>query len=1473
VVEEARHGFPSVAYGRWRGGRLDASARRRAAAALAAALAIFGLLVLVFYSRVFSVLPGYPAVLLAFLVWAVAPGWLLQQSVFGDRSTTPAERLVVAFLMSMALAAAPGLLALRLHWSLDAFAMTYALVAAGAGGLSILWHRDDVEALAAEERTSVFSAGLLLVALGLALMVILTLPVWADGRVPRDGDDVVYMAYVNEYANSDALDASQAFAVGTPAGAYGRMAVNVWAVTEALLADNAGVEPFDLLMDYLPPLLTALAVAAMFTLAKGLFRSTPLALLAASFVLAYAALDLSPHDGYGRNIIIRIAQDKMVATYILLPIGLLLVSRFLSRESVTGYVASVLAVMALFVVHPMGVAFLGIALALVVIVRALAERSLIPARSGILLLLPWAALAVGFALRSSLAENLESASTGATLLFRREFFLVDLGGGLVMGNYHLILHPFMLTSLALAPFVWLTSRRSIGNQVVLATVVGALLVFFVPVLATPFAKTVSEQGLWRLPRLIPVPLVLAFACDAGLRRLLLEKGGRLALAGPVLAPAALLLVSGAAVFVQEQYGMLDDGAYYQRFSSTAVLPWTGGSVLVGGFEHASLSDVRPRTDVRDLLEYLKANVPPGSTVLAPSGIGRWFPGTLDDVQPVDYGGLDIVDRQALVAGFFDGSLRGAELAQALQQFGVTHIVTGRGSAGEELVQAMGGAVVQPVEPSLALSVTGFSARQGAPELGVHAQEGDGYLGWSLDPDELEELRGPSFAVPGTSLDTGNLAVLLEVAAASDVRADTTARLVVTLDEIRDGEPVSGTATHTIFEVALPAGTEAGGRLLRLRSLAGTVTPGETYRVRVWRDGESTTDTYPHDVLFAGLKIVRFLDTAPAPSEEYRVYSYGGEAGPALTSVKFWDYERVEGISPADREVLELLGDSVPPGSTVLAPPSISRSINRLAYEALDGVRAVDDPTAPDLEQRQALVAGFFDGSLRGDELASALKRFGVTHVMTGPGSVGEELMQAIGGAVVQPVEPSLALSVTSFSARQGAPELGLHAQEGDEYLGWALDANELEELRGPTVSVPSGTSSAPGSLAFLLEAAPAGDVADADAVVRLIVTLDRLEEGQPVPGTAVHTVFELFLEEGSKGSARVLRLRSSSAVFAAGEAYRVRVWRDGRAAADTYPHDVWFAGLKIVRFSGTAPARSEEYRLYSYGGQAGPALASVMFWDYERVEGISPTDREVLQLLGDGVPPGSTVLAPASIGRFFYEALDGVRAVDDPTAPDLEQRQKMVADFYAGSLRGQELEAALERYGVTHVVTSATSAPEAFFQPMSGGETPQPLAEFTPGSFSELQGTPDLAQRNGEYLAWALDPSTREQLDGPTIIIPENPSSEPWKLDLRVDVAPAEDVVGSESTVRIVVTLDRLEDGEVVGAPIHAVFDLPLDQGAERGVLMERVRSAPTTVSAGETYRVRVWRDGGHQIDTYPADLWFAGLTIAPSAYMVYEVR
>ena len=831
---------------------------------LAAFVAVGGmaLFTLLYYLRLPSVLPGYPAVVAASAFWLILPGWFLQQALFSTRRTGVFERIAAAFLMSIALAALPGLAALRLHWSLDVFALSYGAFAAIASGIALMWRPDreaetnEDEGL--EEPHSVFSNLPLLLLIGVPLLAILTSPFWSGDRIARDADDLVYMAYVNEYSRGDALDASGPF-LDTRPGAFGRMQINVWVVLQALVTDSAGVDPIDLLLSYLPPLMTALAVVAMFTLAKGLFRRTPIALLAALFVLVYAATDMASHDGYGRNVFLRIGEDKMVAAFVLLPVALLIGARYLSRPTVRSYLLLILAIGAIFVVHPMVVTFLGIVLVSLAALRILIERSRAAAGSAAALALPWVMQAAAFFVWSWLRSGgaFPNQLVGDEYVFRREIHIVDVGGGLIMGSYHLLLHPFVIAAIVLALPVWLVARRGIGNQVMLASVLGVLVVFFVPLVATPVASAITEQGVWRLHWLIPAPLILAYALHEAVNRLLERwpeqaQPHRLIGIGRRVAPvAAVVLVVGAAVLVQEHYANADDGVFYNRTSPTSLLPWTEGSIFLGGVERMFSSDWRLPESGRDVLKFLDKNVAPGSDVLTYLWISRFFPGALDNIRPVDYEGApDLGARSQLVTAFQNGALSEAELEQAMSAYGidaVVAVITDKSPFGNYL------------RSFARYDAEVWRVRAGDPTLESH-QDGAGepYLVWAFGAIERERVGGQRFTVPdGVDPEDHSVQFRIELAPSERVSSDQTVRIVVAYWQVDEQAELGGeeAAANAVSDVVLESGTTAGEAVTVLRTPRTRFVAGDTYEMTVWRSPDADEDTYPADVWFIGLDVL------------------------------------------------------------------------------------------------------------------------------------------------------------------------------------------------------------------------------------------------------------------------------------------------------------------------------------------------------------------------------------------------------------------------------------------------------------------------------------------------------------------------------------------------------------------------------------------------------------------------------------------
>ncbi len=839
---------------------LDTSSQRvgRAALVTAGGFAVYaGLL----FTQLPSLLPGYPSVFVAFVLWLVVPGWLPQRAlvcgrssaVLAARDTSIVERVVLAFLFSMALAAIPGLLALRLHWTLDTFALAYATVAALAGGVSLLWSPGDEPAEAeppASERGVRFAVWPLWLLLAVPLLAMATSPWWAGDRIARDFDDTVYMGFVNEYTTGDGLDAAVPFQDLRP-GQYGRMQLNVWLVGVALVADSADVEAIDLLHDYLPPIMTLLVVAAAFMLARGLSGSTRVALLASVFVLVYGALDLAPHEGYGRNIFLRIGEDKMVASYILLPAGLLLAARLVSAASVSNAIALLFAIAAVFVTHPMALIFLGIAAATLAVVHALSGRSTESLRTSALLIAPW--VVVGIGLLASSRFGRERILLGDP--FRRDFHVSEVLGGSIVANFHLILHPLMMAAVLVVVPLWFVSRRDLGRQVLLAAVAGALVFMFVPPVATLVADEVNEEAVWRLPWLIPVPIILAYAVHAG-ASWLAERWPRGWFAGGQLVVSpAYVLVAGVAAFtvaaflLQEHYAFSDEGAFYNRTSGTALVPWTDGSIFLGGVERMFSSDWRPGEDEAMVLAYLKENAEPGSTVLLPASVStRFFPGVLDGIRPVDYQGAPLAnERKFLTAVFQRGFVKSDVLDDAIEKYDIDLVIVRKHTLADVALRAFAEA-----------SAEEFEVMRGDPGNALGRDiDGNSYAAWAFDPDRVEQVGGVRFTVPDDIDPAGpQLDVLLRVAPPRDLLRDESVRMAVSYFEpVEDGEELlSQDIFDIVMDVPMPSNAVEGEVIRWLRTVNTEFHAGDVYDILVWRIPVTEEETFPFDVWFIGLEL-------------------------------------------------------------------------------------------------------------------------------------------------------------------------------------------------------------------------------------------------------------------------------------------------------------------------------------------------------------------------------------------------------------------------------------------------------------------------------------------------------------------------------------------------------------------------------------------------------------------------------------------
>lgn len=643
--------------------------------ALLVAPAVLVSLVVAYESDILSELPAYPATVAAFLIVVVVPGAVLQAVLLQGSNTGPLERLAIALPLGLGVVAIPGLLVLERHTDLQEFAVLHAFFAALVCGVSMLfWRRELQDEPGAESggpgRFLLFAVLLVVVA------GIVTTPLWAKGRIAADFDDWTYFAYANDYIESDEINAVEPF-LGTEDSVNPRMRSNVWVLMQAQVADVAGVPVSDAVLEYLRPLLTVFAVLATFALTRALFKNTTVALLAACFQLGYAFIDLSAHEGMGRNLLIRISEDKMIGAFLIFPVALIFLMRYIDNRSLYAFAGFAIVVLGLAFVHPVPLIFLATTIGALALIRLLSDRSFGVLREFGLLLVPVGLASIWpFIQRQLLVDVVPElfGTNASAITFRDQFHTVEVGAGLLIGNYHMILHPLMIVGIVLVPLVWLATRKSTGGQLVLALTAGSLVVFFTPLLATPVAEIMTPQTLWKMPWMIPVGPLLAMATYQGLKRL---PNGMRMLPIQAVAPSMVLVAAlSIGLVVVEQYEVLDGGAFYNWRSEESVVPWGGESIFLGGLDRTFSETWRLPDVEEEMLRWIERDAFEGSVVLVElAWIHHIIPGTLQNIYPVDFGGsAGEGDRRDGAMAFAQGALTVPEFEAFLDRFNIDYIV-------------------------------------------------------------------------------------------------------------------------------------------------------------------------------------------------------------------------------------------------------------------------------------------------------------------------------------------------------------------------------------------------------------------------------------------------------------------------------------------------------------------------------------------------------------------------------------------------------------------------------------------------------------------------------------------------------------------------------------------------------------------------------------------------------------------------------
>lgn len=525
------------------------------------------------------------------------------------------------------------------------------------------------------------------------------------------GDIWVYLAWIREYLSGDALASTEPY-FGGDVG-LSRARINGWLLEQASLSRVSGVDPVELLFSYMNPALVVAALLSFYALARTLFESEKAALLCGCLYALFFLVNLdATRLSFGGEFTQRLIEDKLAAKFLFFPVALAFATAFLKGGGRVYFWSFAFLCCAVLVVHPVGFAIIGIAMAgfgvlyLAFNVRSREAWGRVSALglAGVsVVAVP--ALAVFAATGEPLTDVLADSdiNSGDPDVLRNMIFvqpkrgrIFEFADGSYIMDPSLVLNPVIAAAFLLGvPFLLWRLRGSLAAQLLLGTLFLTTVLVYVPPVTTFLGNNVVLPGqIWRLAWPIPLAATLTLGWLAweatGLAGSALDK---LRLTRPLARALPFLLVGALTVAAVP----------YARVGLEAIRDYSGEARSAGVYPADSIYPwLRAEAAASPLIvlapDVESARIPAfSSEANVVSRRGSLVLGVLPELERRAPGRIEVPQGSLDVREFFGGTTlqRGVEI---LRRNEVDYVMVQSGSGLDRALEDLPG--FQPVsEPS------------------------------------------------------------------------------------------------------------------------------------------------------------------------------------------------------------------------------------------------------------------------------------------------------------------------------------------------------------------------------------------------------------------------------------------------------------------------------------------------------------------------------------------------------------------------------------------------------------------------------------------------------------------------------------------------------------------------------------------------------------------------------------------------------